>query len=114
MTVEIIAAMLLGAEVVTITPDTNPATPLVATVDVFNRQGSSSRRHVLPTAHGDVILSYSTITNVPCDREGRPWAECADHFEIEALPDGLIAVPMQGEVMEDGTVQIQLFVWNGG
>ena len=92
---------------VTIIPTDGPDHYAVALIE--NRRGLYHRTETHDTAHGPVSIEYTTT--LP-STVGDPAS--ADTACVVALPDGVVAVPMCVQIMEQETGQIWLIEFVGG
>lgn len=79
--------------------------PCFATVEVENRAGMYFGRETFVTEEGAVTLQYTTI--------GGHNPDDPDHVAVVALPDHVIADPMETGIADGGFASICLMVWQG-
>jgi hypothetical protein len=80
-----------------------------AYVAIHNRIGTYNAVERLQTEAGEVWVRYRTT---PPHKPGDP--DSADFVSVEHLPDGVIAEPMEMQIMERETGRICLVRWLGG
>jgi len=80
-----------------------------AYVAIHNRIGTYNAIERLQTEAGEVWVRYRTT---PPHKPGDP--DSADFASIEHLPDGVIAEPMEMQIMETEVGRICLVRWLGG
>lgn len=103
----ILAAAPAHADRITMEPGTTPEVFAVAII--HNRIGTYNKAEVEATEHGDVVIEYTTTQphalNDPAS---------ADRACVIAMPDGVVAVPMCVDVLEQETGRIEFRVFVGG